>query len=49
MKKIYESVEMNVTEFETEDIILTSKYDLENEDLFGEPAESGTGMGGGEF
>lgn len=39
--------EMNITEFEAEDIITLSGHDIENSDLYGE--ESGTGEDGGEF
>ena len=48
MKKMYETLEMEVTEFEVEDIITQSGHDLENSDLYGD-TESGTGEGGGEF
>ena len=48
MKKMYEKLEMEVTEFEVEDIITKSCNDLEDSDLYGEP-EPGTGEGGGEF
>ncbi len=47
MKKIYETLEMNITEFEAEDIITLSGHDIENSDLYEE--ESGTGEDGGEF
>ncbi len=47
MKKIYETLEMYITEFETEDIITSSEHNMENSDLYGE--ESGTGEDGGEF
>ena len=48
MKKMYEKLEMEVTEFEVEDIITNSNHDFENSDLYGD-TESGTGEGGGEF
>jgi len=49
MKKLYEALEMQITEFEVEDVIATSDHNLENSDLYGEPTESGTGEGGGDF
>lgn len=48
MKKIYETLEMEVVEFEVEDVITCSGHDIENSDLYGEP-EPGTGEDGGEF
>ena len=49
MKKNYESLEMQITAFETEDVIATSNHNLQNSDLFGEPTESGTGEDGREY
>ena len=48
MKKMYEKLEMEVTEFEVEDIITQSGHDLENSDFYGDP-KPGTGEDGGEF
>ena len=48
-KKLYEALEMQITEFETEDVIATSTHNLDNSDLYGEPTESGTGEDGGTF
>lgn len=42
MKKLYEALEMQITEFDTEDVIVTSVGGEES-------VESGTGEDGGEF
>ena len=46
MKKTYESLEMQITAFDTEDIIATSNP---SENPFDKPVETITGQDGGEF